>query len=419
MDPLSTTPQPFTIPAYVLDDLCSRFIINIPPEERLNPIRIFFQIELAHWFYLDFYCIDNPDLHTCGIKDFSSQIFRHCPFLNQYAEEVDKRFEDWKQYKMSVPTYGAIILDPRMKFVLLVQGYWAKSSWGFPKGKINEDESEQECAVREVFEETGFNISKFINCNDYFENQMNDQLTRLYVISGVSLDTQFQTKTRKEIKCMQWFPVDALPSHKKDQICRTQLNMSSNNFFTIIPFIKQLKKWISTKRQQNVETKAGILGPVPNGNSSTMATMNIPAGSSSSSSSRQLPDKQRLKQQQQQQYNQKLLSDIQEYHKMNINIITTTTTTTSATTTTTTTTTNSSNGGKLLSVVGGGDSSSGTGSDNNKFNQSRTPQKQQQQQQYKKILTRDKDDNHSLSDITLTKAHCWINFRINFDALWT
>ena len=51
----------------------SRFIINIPEEHRHDLIRIFFQIELAHWFYLDFYCQDNPDLKASGIKEFSKQ----------------------------------------------------------------------------------------------------------------------------------------------------------------------------------------------------------------------------------------------------------------------------------------------------------------------------------------------------------
>lgn len=54
--------------------LCfSRFIINIPEEERQDLIRIFFQIELAHWFYLDFYCEENADLKQCGIKEFSGK----------------------------------------------------------------------------------------------------------------------------------------------------------------------------------------------------------------------------------------------------------------------------------------------------------------------------------------------------------
>jgi len=31
-----------------------------------------------------------------------------------------------------------------------VQGYLVKASWGFPKGKVNQDEAPVDCAVREV-----------------------------------------------------------------------------------------------------------------------------------------------------------------------------------------------------------------------------------------------------------------------------
>jgi len=34
--------------------------------------------------------------------------------------------------------------------VLLVQGYLAKSGWGFPKGKVNKEEAPHDCAAREV-----------------------------------------------------------------------------------------------------------------------------------------------------------------------------------------------------------------------------------------------------------------------------
>ncbi|ESP00663.1 hypothetical protein LOTGIDRAFT_112447 [Lottia gigantea] len=219
-----------TIPAYVLDDLCSRFIINVPEQEREDSIRVFFQIELAHWFYLDFYCAEQPELKTL--------IFRHCPVLNGTPDEVERKLVEWKAYKMSVPTYGAIILDPEIKFCLLVQGWWVKSSWGFPKGKVNAAEAPHDCASREVMEETGLDISQLIDKNVFLESQMNGQLIRLYIVPGVSLDTHFQPKTRKEIKSMQWFPVDVLPSHKRDQNCRTQLGMNPNNFFMVIPFVR-------------------------------------------------------------------------------------------------------------------------------------------------------------------------------------
>lgn len=57
---------------------------------------------------------------------------------------------EFKMYKMSVPTYGAILMTSDASNVLLVQSFWAKSSWGFPKGKVNEDEEPLHCAIREV-----------------------------------------------------------------------------------------------------------------------------------------------------------------------------------------------------------------------------------------------------------------------------
>lgn len=49
----------------------SRFLINIPEEERKDVVRLCFQIETAHWFYVDFYRQEQPDLPTCGLKDFT------------------------------------------------------------------------------------------------------------------------------------------------------------------------------------------------------------------------------------------------------------------------------------------------------------------------------------------------------------
>ena len=45
---------------------------------------------------------------------------------------------------------GAIILDPSMEKCLLVRGWRSVDGWGFPTGKINKDEADDACAVREV-----------------------------------------------------------------------------------------------------------------------------------------------------------------------------------------------------------------------------------------------------------------------------
>uniref|UniRef100_A0A1S4H5T9 m7GpppN-mRNA hydrolase n=3 Tax=gambiae species complex TaxID=44542 RepID=A0A1S4H5T9_ANOGA len=228
----------------ILDDLASRFIINVPVEERENLIRICFQMELAHWFYLDFYCAENK--HKCGIKQFAQQMFKHVPFLQPHWPNVDTVLEDWKQYKLTVPTYGAILLSEDLKHVLLVQSFWAKSSWGFPKGKINENEEPVNCAIREVYEETGYDIRKLIRPTEYIEVIVNYQFTRLYLVPGVPLATVFVPKTRNEIKCCEWFPVDVLPVTKHDSIVKDNHNLTGNSFFMILPFVKRLKRWLES-----------------------------------------------------------------------------------------------------------------------------------------------------------------------------
>jgi 8-oxo-dGTP pyrophosphatase MutT (NUDIX family) len=103
------------------------------------------------------------------------------------------------QYKVRVPGCGAILLNEDLTKILLVRGWKSSAAWGFPKGKINQGESETSCAIREVFEETGFDVSTYIRSNEYIERVINDQRMRLYIISGINENIQFTTQTRKEI----------------------------------------------------------------------------------------------------------------------------------------------------------------------------------------------------------------------------
>ncbi|MEQ2179050.1 hypothetical protein GOODEAATRI_020538 [Goodea atripinnis] len=214
-------------------------------------------IELAHWFYLDF-CIPNtPGAPQCGIRDFAKadilscvfwstatqdissdfstcgkclfmvmgiifldrcKLFHHCPFLLPHGEDVQKVLEEWKEYKMG------------------------------------------------VLEETGFDIKNCICKDVYIEQKITDQLVRLYIIPGVSKDTKFNPKTRKEIRvgeyfnmltclmsivqrsCLhrksfvfqniEWFPIEKLPCYRNDMTPKSKLGLAPNRFFMAIPFIR-------------------------------------------------------------------------------------------------------------------------------------------------------------------------------------
>ena len=234
------------IPGEILDELAVRFILNMPQQEKNDMMRVMFKVEEAHWFYIDFYVNGEPErkLASGTMREFAEHMFRHVPPLQPHADKVDEIMQTWREYKIAVPTFGAIILNPSLDKVLLVQGFSAKASWGFPKGKVNQEEPGDECAAREVMEEIGYDITPRLDSEEYLEQIINDKPVRLYVIHGVEETTKFQTNTRCEIRDIKWFPLDSLPTSKTDQSCKLKLGVAPNNFFMVIPFLRDIKAWV-------------------------------------------------------------------------------------------------------------------------------------------------------------------------------
>lgn len=108
-------------------------------------------------------------------------------------------------------------------------------------------------SFRKVFEETGYDISRLAVADEFIEGVLNYQYTRLYLIRNVPIETIFVPRTRKEIKCCEWFSIDHLPTHKTDPVSKNFLGINANSFFMIMPFVKRLKKWIN--EQQHDECK--------------------------------------------------------------------------------------------------------------------------------------------------------------------
>lgn len=241
----------------ILDDLSSRFVINVPGEERENVIRICFQMELAYWFYLDFYCTQDESMNKSCTREFFYQMFLHIPSLKHLARNIDAILLDFRNYKMAVPTFGAILLSESLSHVLLVQSFFSKASWGFPKGKVNQDETPVHCALREVLEETGFDASHIIQEDLYLEHTYNDQMTRLYLVPGVPIGFKFIPQTRNEIKACQWFPIEELPNSRKE-VRTVQVNgvtLGTNSFFMTMPFIKRIKRFVQEETKRRAQRR--------------------------------------------------------------------------------------------------------------------------------------------------------------------
>jgi mRNA-decapping enzyme subunit 2 len=142
----------------------------------------------------------------------------------------------------------------------LVQGYPASTSWSFPKGKKESGETDVSAAVREVYEEVGFNINELIKEDRYLDKHYNHKSSqnsstasvtttsdgpyaRMYIIPGISEDEHFEPKARKEIRRIQWHNISDIPTCRYDEVTKTHIK-GSNKFFLIISFMKPLKDWI-------------------------------------------------------------------------------------------------------------------------------------------------------------------------------
>lgn len=129
----------------------------------------------------------NENLKSLGLKEFTGLIFSSCPGLEPFHGQLEEIHRSFNAYKSTVPVRGAILLDSTMTKCLLVRGFKENASWGFPKGKLSLNESDEECAIREVLEETGFDIADKLNKDHFIEMKLANQATKLFIIKVIIL----------------------------------------------------------------------------------------------------------------------------------------------------------------------------------------------------------------------------------------
>ena len=234
--------------------------------------RICFQVEEAQWFYEDFIRPLDPDLPSLNLRNFCLQIFQHCPLFAGFSSyEHATAFSEFLAYKIRVPVRGAILLNDSMDQVILVKGWKKGANWSFPRGKINKDEPDLDCAIREVYEETGYDLKTagLVGKEEdmkSIEVSMREQNMKLYVFRGVPMDTRFEPRTRKEISKIQWYKLSDLPTlkNKKQQQegSGQDLANNANKFYMVAPLLHPLKNWIKQQRKiDKLSNNGHVAGP--------------------------------------------------------------------------------------------------------------------------------------------------------------
>ncbi|GFR44146.1 hypothetical protein Agub_g5313 [Astrephomene gubernaculifera] len=308
-----TSVPPEEPPKELLEELCAKFILTAP-KDALSKDKLFFLVEQAWWYYEDkVRPASSLNLkHYSSYTTFAEPLFRKCEALVPLRPNLQSYLEDYRRYKQSIPVFGAILLDSAMEQVLLVRGNKSSMGWGFPRGKVNEGELEADCAIREVLEETGYDIRSKLREGDYLEVTADGKRHKLYLVTGLDPNTQeFEPHSKWEIGAYAWHRVDALPATAEEA---SQVYMSADGvrhrFFMIHPFVGRLRKWIEKRkrqlaanRSQQSQSQSAAYGGGSGGGGVTTTTNNNNGWSitSSTASSMLLPLRDLLLQQQQQQ----------------------------------------------------------------------------------------------------------------------
>jgi 8-oxo-dGTP pyrophosphatase MutT (NUDIX family) len=170
------------------------------------------------------------------LYDFGAQMFSYCKLLQPLKPQYKQCYEEFASYKSLIPTSGCILLNEACDKVLLVQN-WKKTCWGFPKGKVNENEDPAECAMREVDEEIGY--CPQVNRDDCIVlTADNGQTSFMYIVPNVPEDFHFEPRARKEISKIEFFYLNApLPNER----------------FNTLKYKSEIAKWIKKYKKRRAK----------------------------------------------------------------------------------------------------------------------------------------------------------------------
>ena len=255
--PVSEIDDPVVLQMYqdALEDVHTRFLLNLPEEELATADRILFQIEQAWWFYEDWIC-DREDTTTTGalprfkhLKPFAVEMFQFSPLLD--TQQFHAMWALLSKYKRKISTYGCILLNSDGTKMIMCQD-WNSKAWTLPAGKINQGEEGIDAAARETWEETGFDPNGKYGLTQTMENvtwqkplQEKDGISykdeigkhrNFFICLGVPEDFPFDPVARKEVASVQWQSLDKIP--KKN--------------FAVLPLLPKIRRWI----KQNMNTSS-------------------------------------------------------------------------------------------------------------------------------------------------------------------
>ena len=119
-------------------------------------------------------------------------------------------------YKYPRPAVTAdcvvITREERPKVLLIQRGFEPyKGCWAFPGGFMNMDETTEQCAIRELEEETGLNINEMEQIGAFSKVDRDPRGRTITVAHLARIDAPLKVSGLDDAAKAEWWPLDALP----------------------------------------------------------------------------------------------------------------------------------------------------------------------------------------------------------------
>ena len=119
-------------------------------------------------------------------------------------------------YKYPRPALTAdcivITRDAEPKVLLIQRGFDPyKGSWAFPGGFMNMDETTEQCAIRELEEETGLKVTTINQIGAYSKVDRDPRGRTITVAYLAIIDAPVEVTGQDDAAKAEWFPIDSLP----------------------------------------------------------------------------------------------------------------------------------------------------------------------------------------------------------------
>lgn len=123
------------------------------------------------------------------------------------GEMAGRRFEH-HVVRSTAPAAGAVVVDPDWGVLLLWRHRFITDTWGWevPAGRVDDGETSEEAAAREVLEESGWRPGPLTHLIDYFPvNGTGDHRFCLYVAAGATYVGA--PSDPSEAERVEWLPI--------------------------------------------------------------------------------------------------------------------------------------------------------------------------------------------------------------------